>query len=117
MSLNANTLSKNKDQSEHIKRIVYHILARIDDDLKEAHESGKKSISMTVPITFSIPHMKNKDAQREIYCGILQSLIKRNFNPKIEIKEESTIFHVTWLSKDELKDIEKQNSFLARYTI
>ena len=112
----ADKLTKNKEQKLHIARITFQILAKIDDELKEAHESGRKSISTTAPITFSIPYMKNKDAQREIYHSILMSLVKRKFHPKMEFKKESTVFHISWLSEKELKEIDAQNNALAKYT-
>lgn len=116
MSLKADTLTKNKEQENNIRRSVKSILARIDDELKEAHESGKKYANITVPITFSIPYMSNVDSQREVYHAILTSLNNRGFRSKIEMKPKFTAFHITWLSGEEENDIKAKNNLIAKHT-
>ena len=116
MSLKASSLKKNEPQTKAIKKEVSSILRQIDDELKVAHESGKHGCTIMVPINFSIPFMKNKDAQRIIYSMILSSLIDREFNPKIELNENASVFHVSWLSDEEQAEINIQNALLAKYT-
>ena len=114
--LKASSLKKNEQQLSALSRELKNILARIDDELKVAHEQGKHSVNVSVPITFSIPHMKNSDAQRHIYYNILLSLLNRGFHPTFETTKDATCFHVTWLSKEEQNDIELQSITLAKYT-
>ena len=116
MSLRASTLKKNESQVKVIKREVSHILNRMDDELKTAHETGQHQVSIPIPINFSIPYMKNCDAQRIIYYKILTSLLDREFHPTIELKKTSTIFHITWLSNEEMEEIDLQNAILAKHT-
>lgn len=117
MSLNANVLKSNESQRKAIASEVNNILGRMDDDIKKAHEENKRSVSLTVPIVFSVPYMSNTDAQRVIYYKILISLIDRNFGVKISMGGQKTIFHVKWITEEELKEIEEQNALLAKYTI
>jgi hypothetical protein len=115
MSLKASALKSNEAQKKAIAKEAKSILGHIDDELKIAHDQGKHNVSITLPITFSIPYMSNKDAQRNIYHHVLISLLEREFNVKIALNETYTIFHITWLSDSEQKDIELQNALLAKY--
>ena len=81
-----------------------------------AHEQGKHSISTFLPITFSVPYMANKDAQRIVYFKILDSLILREYNVEIELKKDATVYHITWLTRDEKEEIDVQNLLLAKHT-
>ena len=117
MSLKASALKKNESQNKTITKETTSILRQIDDELKVAHESGKHGCSIAVPINFSVPFMKNRDAQRVVYYKILSSLIERKFNPKIELRKNSTVFHVSWLSDEEQEEINLQNLLLAKHTI
>lgn len=116
MSLKASALKSNDSQKKAIAREVVNILARIDDELKVAHEQGKHSISTFLPITFSVPYMANKDAQRIVYFKILDSLILREYNVEIELKKDATVYHITWLTRDEKEEIDVQNLLLAKHT-
>lgn len=116
MSLKASALKQNEAQVKSIKRETNLILNRMDDELKAANESGRHQVMIPVPINFSIPYLKNKDAQRVIYYNILTSLIDRGFNPKLELKKDLTMFHITWLSDDEIQEITEQNTLLAKHT-
>lgn len=116
MSLKASSLKKNNAQIKAIGSELVHILNKIDDDLKIAHDDGRKSAVVSVPINFSIPYMKNSDAQRIIYYKILRSLLDRGFHPRIELKKTATVFNVSWLSDEEKDEIKVQNTLLAKYT-
>lgn len=116
MSLKAQTLKSNESQRKSIAKDVSDILAQMDDELKVAHDCGKHSVSISVPITFSIPYMNNADAQRTIYYKILSSLLERGFNVEIDLKKNVTLFQITWLSNDEVIDLELQNALLAKHT-
>jgi hypothetical protein len=116
MSLKASVLKSNEAQKKAVMKEVTHILAHIDDELKAVHDQGRHGVSLTVPITFSIPYMSNADAQRSIYYKILMSLIDRDFNVKIDLADDQSIFHITWLNEDEAKDIEMQNALIAKHS-
>jgi hypothetical protein len=116
MSLKANALKSNEAQKKSIAKDVTSILGQMDDELKAAHDSGRHSVSISLPITFSIPYMNNTDAQRIIYYKVLTSLLERDFNVEIDLRKNSTFFIVTWLSSDELSELELQNALLAKHT-
>lgn len=115
MSLHANSLKSNKLQKQAVAKEVKHILGLLDDELKSAHEQGKHKVSIPLPISFSIPYMSNKEAQRKIYVRVLRSLLKREFNPKIELSKTQTIFHITWLSDEEQEEIQEETVLLQRH--
>ena len=116
MSIKASTLKSNESQKKAFAKEINAILGRIDDELKVGHEQGKHRILASLPITFSIPYMSNTDAQRIIYYKVLSSLIEREFNVEIELRKNSTVFDITWLSEDEFKETELQNAVLAKHT-
>lgn len=116
MSLKASTLKSNEAQKKAIMKEVTSILGHIDDELKSVHEQGRHGVSLTVPITFSIPYMSNADAQRSVYYKILTSLLDREFHVKIELADDQSIFHITWLSEEEAKGIELQNALIAKHS-
>lgn len=116
MSLKASALKSNEAQRKALANETNSILGHIDDELKKAHDCGKHTTSITLPITFAVPYMKNRDAQRIIYYKVLTSLLERDWNVEIELHKNSTVFHVTWLTTDELQEIELQNALLAKHT-
>lgn len=115
--LKATQLKENKAQKILVKNEIRNILAYIDDELRNAHDSGKHNIVLTLPINFSIAYMDNKTAQRKIYYGVLTSLIERGFEPKIELQTEKTLLFIKWFSDEELEEISLQHTLLAKYTI
>jgi hypothetical protein len=115
MSLKASALKSNESQKKHIIKEVNSILGMIDDELKIAHECDRRSVTVSVPITFSIPYMENHESQRIIYYKILTSLLDRGFHVEIDLKSNASIFEVTWLSKEELKEIDLQIMVLAKH--
>lgn len=117
MSLKASALKSNDAQRNSVSKEARAILGHIDDELKVAHDQNRHNVSITVPITFAIPYMSNKDAQRVIYYKILTSLLDREYNVTIQLEDDSTVFHIKWLSDEEEKEIELQNALLAKHTV
>ena len=116
MSIKADVLKLNPNKLKAINKDVTNILARIDDEIKSAYDRDECKVSVTVPITFNIPYMSNKNAQRTIYHRILESLLNRGFIVKIYLSKTQSIFHITWLSDDEQKERELQNAVLAKFS-
>lgn len=117
MSLRADSLKSNQSQKRAVAKEANAILAKMDDELKTAHEVGNHRVALTAPITFAIPYMSNANAQRMIYYKILTSLIERGFNPKIQLESDKTVFHVSWLTDDEEQEIDVQNTLLTKHMI
>lgn len=116
MSIKADQLKSNVSQKKAYGKEISGILGRIDDEIKVGHEQGKHLVTVSLPITFSIPYADNSDAQRIIYYKVLVSLIDRGFNVWLILKKNSTIFEITWLTDDEIKDIDVQIAVLAKHT-
>jgi hypothetical protein len=118
MSLKASLLKENDIQKKTINKEIKSILMHIDERIKIAYDSGnREAIPISIPINFNIPYMTNADAQREIYYLIIKDLKKREFNVKIKLNENNTIFYVSWNSEDDKKIIEYKNTILAEHTI
>ncbi len=114
--LKASSLKINELQKKAIQREVNALLPQIDDELKMAHEQGKhREVQINLPITFAIAYMANKDSQRIIYYEVLKSLVERGFEVEIDLKPQSTIFNVRWLTDDEITAITMQNAILAKH--
>jgi hypothetical protein len=116
MSLKAEQLRHNKAQKVQVRVQTKAILGYVDEELRKAHDSGKADVSMTLPINFSIPFMRNNDAQRKIYSKILESLIERDFIPKLRLRKDSTLLTIRWWSDEELHDMDVQNTLIAKYS-
>jgi hypothetical protein len=117
MSLKADVLKTNENKMKSIMKEVNSILGHIDESIKTAYDQDKNSVVVSVPITFSIPYMSNKNAQRVVYFKILESLINRNYDVKINLETDKTYFIIKWISDEEEKDIKMQNLLLAKHTI
>ncbi len=116
MSLKADVLKTNPNKIKAVMKEVTAILGRIDDEIKTAYDHDDCQVSVSVPITFAIPYMSNKNAQRAIYYKILESLLDRGYYVKIYLSSDQTVFYIKWLSEDEEKDVEQQNTLLAKYS-
>lgn len=117
MSIQASDLKINPNKIKYAMKEVRIILRMIDDDIKIAYDRGECRVSVPVPITFAIPHMSNKDAQRIIYYKILESLIDRGYIVKIGLTLKRTVFLIKWLTENEEHDVELQNTLLRKHQI
>jgi hypothetical protein len=116
MSIKASQLKSSESQRRAVNKEVSSILAHIDEKFKSADIEGVHNVTVSVPIIFSIPNMSNADAQRNIYYKILTSLIDREFEVVIELTDDKSKFHITWLSDEEMKEIELQNALIAKHS-
>ena len=117
MSLKADILKLNPNKIKAINKEVTNILVMIDNEIKSAYDRDECRVNVSVPITITIPYMSNKNAQRVVYSKILDSLLERGFIVKISLTKDLSVFHITWLSDDEQKEIDLQNALLAKYSI
>ena len=117
MSLQANVLKTNPNKIKAVMKEANAILGRIDDEIKTAYERDESKVNVSVPITFSIPYMSNRNAQRNVYAKVLESLLDRGYIVHIYMVPDQTIFMINWLSEDEEKEIEVRNALLAKHTI
>lgn len=116
MSLKASALKVNDSKRKAIKKEVTHILLYVDDEIKKAYDQDKHSVSVMLPIVFSLPHMSNSTAQRIIYYEVLINLLDREFLVEIDITPDKAIYEITWYSKEERDEINHQMVVLAKNT-
>ena len=115
--LKACQLKENSAQTRIIIREVKAILACIYDKIRDAHEADiMNPVRVRVPINFTVVGMKNAEAQRRIYYLILQDLLANEFNAKILMGKDGTIFEISWMSEDEKKQVDYEIEVLAQHT-
>jgi hypothetical protein len=113
----ASQLKENSAQTRVILREVKAILACIYDKIRDAHDADVMNpVRVRVPINFTVVGMKNVEAQRRIYYLILQDLIQNEFNAKILMGKDGTIFEISWMSDEEKKQVDYEIEVLAQHT-
>jgi hypothetical protein len=92
------------------------LIKQIDEDILTASRAYKHSVTVTVPIVFSIPNVQNAAAQRVIYYKILTSLLQRGFETRIDLSSTSAAFIISWISEKEQQEIDAQTNLIAKYS-
>ena len=110
------TLKNNNLQKRHLKEEITNIIKRISEELVESHREGKHDIITTIPITFSVANMSNRDSQRIIYASVLDELIKKNYRAWISLKKNECRLKITWMSPDDELEIKYQTNLIAKHS-
>jgi len=116
MVINANSLRNNNIQKRHIKETITEILKRLNQELINAHREGKHFIVTTLPITFDIPNMNNKDTQRLIWSRVLEYLLEKKYRVWINPTNDSCKIKITWINEVDEIDIANQNRIIINHT-
>lgn len=116
MVINANSLRHNNIQKRHLKENITEILKRLNQELINSHREGKHFIVTTLPITFDIPNMINKDSQRLIWSSVIQYLIEKKFRVWINPTNNSCKIKITWINETDEIDISNQNQIIIKHT-
>lgn len=114
--LNASSLRNNNIQRRHIKENITEILKRLNQELITSHREGKHFIITTLPITFDIPNMINKDTQRLIWSRVIEFLIEKNYRVWINPTKDSCRLKITWMQEVDEIDINDQNNIIIKHT-
>jgi hypothetical protein len=114
--VSANILKNNNLQKRHLKEEITNIIKRISEELVIAHREGKHDVITTIPITFSIANMLNRDSQRVIYSSVIDELINKNYRTWINIKNDVCKIKITWMSPDDELEIKYQTNLIAKHT-
>jgi hypothetical protein len=117
MSLKASSLKINSNRINILNAQINGILKTIDDEIKKAYDADLNKLSINLPITFSILNLSNQYAQRYIYYHVLKSLLRREYNVKIDVSNDKVVFHIKWINEEEEAEIKKQNALLAEHTL
>jgi hypothetical protein len=109
--LKANDLKYSKIQISEIESNVSNILSSIDDAINDAHDHGKTSVEVNLPLYFDIPNMSKLEAKKKIYALVIEDLtsISRGFIVRLFMKPENSKIFITWITEEDelLKEHEK----------
>jgi hypothetical protein len=114
--ITANSLRNNNLQKRNLKEVITDIIKRISQELIIAHREGSHHIITTMPITFSIPNMSNKDSQRYIYASVIDELIAKDYRIWISPGKDTCQIKITWMSPDDESEIKYQTQIIAKHT-
>jgi hypothetical protein len=111
----AHSLRNNNLQRRSLKESVTEIIKRISQELITSHREGSHSIITTIPITFSIPNMSNKDSQRVIWAKVIEELIAKNYRVWISPAQNLCKLKITWMSPEDETEIACQMQLIAKH--
>ena len=114
--ITANSLRNNNLQKRNLKEVITDIIKRISQELIISHREGSHHIITTMPITFSIPNMSNKDSQRYIYASVIDELIAKDYRIWISPGKDTCQIKITWMSPDDESEIKYQTQIIAKHT-
>lgn len=112
----ANALKSSNVQQREIKDHVIDILRRVNDELRAAHNEGRHTIIVEIPILYSISNMTIKDSQRVVWSCIIDILKNKNYRVFINPTHDKCRLKITWLSLAEEKEIHMQKQVLMDHT-
>jgi hypothetical protein len=114
--VHSNNLRNNNLQRRQLKESITEIVRRINQELILAHREGKHFIITSIPITFSISNMFNKDSQRVIWSNVIEELRSKNYRVWISPSNETCRIKITWVSPEDENDIQNQMNIIAKHT-
>jgi hypothetical protein len=114
--INANKLRNNNLQKRQIKEVITDIIRRISQELILAHREGSHYIITSIPITFSISNMSNRDSQRCIWSNVIGELKKKSYRVVISPTKDTCRIKITWMSIGDETEVEYQTNLIAKHT-
>ena len=114
--IHANNLRNNNLQQRHLKEVITDIIRRISQELVVAHREGRHNIITSIPITYSIPNMSNKDSQRYIWSSIISELKNKSYRVWISPNNNACKIKITWMSPADEIDIKQQMNIIVAHT-
>ena len=109
--IKASDLKYSKSQISEIETQVKIILNTVNDSIEEAHEQGKESVEVPLPVAFDVPHLGQLEAKKKIYSLVAEDLSspKRGFVIRLYIKPEGSKIFITWMTEEDqlLREHEK----------
>jgi hypothetical protein len=114
--VHSNNLRNNNLQRRQLKESITDIVRRINQELILAHREGKHLVITSIPITFSISNMSNKDSQRVIWSSVIEELRSKNYRVWISPTSETCRIKITWVSPADENDIQNQMNIIAKHT-
>jgi hypothetical protein len=103
-------------QTRQLTEIVTDIIRRISQELVTVHREGAHHLITTMPITFAVNNMGNKDSQRCIWASVIDHLKEKHFRVWISPKKNICRIKITWISPEDEADIIQQVNLIAKHT-
>lgn len=114
--IHANNLRNNNLQRRQIKEVITDIIKRISQELISAHREGKHEVITSIPITYTISNMSNKDSQRFVWASVIEELISKSYRVWIYPSNDKCSLKITWISPEDESDIRHQLNIIAKCT-
>ena len=114
--IHANNLRNNNLQKRQLKEVIMNIIRRINQELITAHREGKHNIITSIPITFSISNMSNKDSQRYIWANVIDELKHKSYRVWISPAKDTCRVKITWMSPEDETEIKYQTQLIAKHS-
>ena len=113
MAVTAKRLSQSGARGREIEAIVREHLQIIDDKLLHADRTwGRNTLIYDLPVTFALPGLDKRDAQRIVYSAIIRSLDKRGFETRILLEEDRTAICVAWMTDLDSREVEAMSALI-----
>ena len=114
--MDASLLRSNNIQKRLVKELILEILKRLQQELLTAQHEGKYHIITSLPITFDIPNMVNKDSQRLIWSSVIEYLVKKKYRIWINPTNNNCKIKITWINIQDEAEINMQNNIIIKHT-
>lgn len=114
--IGADKLRNNNLQRRNIIEVVTEIIRRVNDELIVAHREGKHHLLTSIPITFAIPNMSNKDSQRVVYASVISELKNKDYRVWICPKRDNCQLKITWMSPEDEEEVKLQTQLIVKHT-
>ena len=115
--IDANSFKNNSVQKRYLDEHIQEIIININNELKVAQKSGNYVIITEIPIIFDIPNMNNKDAQRIIWCSLIEILKNKHYIVNINHSKDSCRLKISWLNEEDKIKIKSQVDILTACTL
>jgi hypothetical protein len=113
MAITAKRLSQSGARGRELESIVREHLQIIDDKLLRAERTwGRNTLVHDLPVTFGLPGLDKRDAQRIVYSSILRSLDRRGFETRILLEPERTAVCIAWMTDLDSQEVEAMSAFI-----
>lgn len=113
--ISALNLRNNNLQRRQLREIITDVIKRISQELILSHREGCHHIITTIPTTFDVANMSNKDSQRYIWANIIDELLTKHYRVWISPKKNACRIKITWMSPEDESEIKHQTNIIAKH--
>ena len=99
--ISADRLQRSNIQKKALGDYITDIERYLEGEIKKAHNEGKPCLITTIPSTFSVSNMTNKDAQIYIWAKLIVRMEKQGYRITLSPKKDSCLIKVKWKPVEE----------------